>query len=149
MELREALDQIASIRQQVARTEVFRGYRALPTAFSGLLAIAAALVQMLWLPQAAQHFAAFLALWLGVAFLSVVATAWEMGWRLHRSSSALEREKTIHAVSQFSPSLMAGALLLLVLLRFWCAVVTGDPGPLSRSASRIRRGCPSHVVVAA
>ena len=37
MELRDALAQIAEIRQHMARTEVFRGYRALPVAFSGVL----------------------------------------------------------------------------------------------------------------
>ena len=35
MELREALTQITEIRLQLARTEVFRGYRAMPVAFSG------------------------------------------------------------------------------------------------------------------
>ena len=33
MELREALTQITEIRLQMARTEVFRGYRAVPAAF--------------------------------------------------------------------------------------------------------------------
>ena len=37
MELREALTQITEIRQQLARTEVFRGYRAMPVAFSGVV----------------------------------------------------------------------------------------------------------------
>ena len=45
MELREALDQIAEIREHIARTEVFRGYRSLTVAFSGLLAISAAAIQ--------------------------------------------------------------------------------------------------------
>ena len=40
MELREALTQITEIRLQMARTEVFRGYRALPAAFSGGVALA-------------------------------------------------------------------------------------------------------------
>ena len=40
-ELHEALERIAEIRHQMARTEVFRGYRALPVAFSGALAVAA------------------------------------------------------------------------------------------------------------
>ena len=34
MELREALSQIAEIRLQMARTETFRGYRAVPVALS-------------------------------------------------------------------------------------------------------------------
>ena len=46
MELREALTQISEIRQRVAQAEVFRGYRAVPVAFSGLLALATACVQI-------------------------------------------------------------------------------------------------------
>ena len=42
MELREALTQITEIRLQMARTEVFRGYRAMPVAFSGAVAVVAA-----------------------------------------------------------------------------------------------------------
>jgi|GEM_PF-38049 len=45
MELRDALTQITEIRLQMARTEVFRGYRAVPAAFSGAVALAAATVQ--------------------------------------------------------------------------------------------------------
>ena len=42
MDLHEALTQISEIRQQVARTETFRGYRAAPVAFSALIACVAA-----------------------------------------------------------------------------------------------------------
>jgi len=118
MELRDALNQIAAIRQQVARTEVFRGYRALPTAFSGLLAFATAGLQTVWVPDPTRHLAAYLALWIVAALLSVFATAWEMLCRLRRSSSTLERAKIGVAVSQFSPCLLAGGLLMLVLVRF-------------------------------
>src|SRR5437870_2077578 len=38
MDLQEALSQISEIRQQVARSETFRGYRAAPVAFSGVVA---------------------------------------------------------------------------------------------------------------
>ena len=55
MELRDALTQISQIRQQVAQTEVFRGYRALPVAFSGILAMATAGFQAVWLPDPAQN----------------------------------------------------------------------------------------------
>ena len=47
MELREALTQITEIRLQLARTEVFRGYRAMPVAFSGGVALLAAVIQRL------------------------------------------------------------------------------------------------------
>jgi hypothetical protein len=118
MDLRDALNQIAAIRQQVARTGEFRGYRALPVAFSGLLAFAAAGVQLIALPEPSDAPFAFFALWIGTAALSVAATGWEMLARLRRSVSPLEREKLIVAVTQFCPCLLAGAVLMLVIARF-------------------------------
>lgn len=115
MELDDALSQIAEIRRQVARVRLFRGYRAVPVAFSGVLALLAGGVQARWLPDAARRPAAFLALWIGVAAVSIVVTAGEMAWRLTRSSSLLAREKTLLAVGQFLPCLAAGGLVTLVL----------------------------------
>jgi C4-dicarboxylate transporter len=42
MELHEALSQISEIRQQMARSEVFRGYRSMTVGFSGVLGLLAA-----------------------------------------------------------------------------------------------------------
>jgi hypothetical protein len=42
MELREALTQITEIRQQMARSGVFRGYRSATVGFSGVLGLLAA-----------------------------------------------------------------------------------------------------------
>jgi hypothetical protein len=115
MELRDALTQISQIRQQVAQTEVFRGYRALPVAFSGVLAMGTALVQAFWLPEPAQNISAYLFLWLGAAALSMVATGVEIALHCYYRSSALERTKSWLAVSQFLPSVAAGALLTIIL----------------------------------
>ncbi len=117
MDLRDALTQIAEIRQQVARTEVFRGYRALPVAFSGFVALAAAGAQTVWLAEPAQTIAAYLTLWVAAALLSLVATAIEMAWQLRRSGSALERQKVLLALAQFLPCLAAGSLVTIVLVK--------------------------------
>ena len=53
MDLREALTQIHEIRQQVARTETFRGYRAAPIAFSGVVALVGAVCQTVLVPNPA------------------------------------------------------------------------------------------------
>ena len=42
MELRDALSQIAEIRQRMAQGQLFRGYRSATTAFSGVMAALAA-----------------------------------------------------------------------------------------------------------
>jgi hypothetical protein len=115
MELREALTQISEIRRQVARTEVFRGYRALPVAFSGLLALTVAGCQALWLPDPSQHVAAYLALWVGAALVSMLATGLEMALHLRRAASSLTRQTVLLALGQFTPSIVAGGLVMYAI----------------------------------
>src|SRR5215469_6784109 len=65
MELREALTQITEIRLQLARTEVFRGYRAMPVAFSGAVALVAAVIQAVTITDPQAQIGGYLALWIG------------------------------------------------------------------------------------
>jgi hypothetical protein len=115
MELREALAQISEIRQQVARTEVFRGYRALPVAFSGVLALAAAGVQTVWIQDPAKNLMAYLALWVGAAGVSMLATGIEMYMHCRHSRDSLTPATTALAVGQFLPCVAAGGLVTVVL----------------------------------
>src|SRR5262245_30324127 len=98
MELREALTQISEIRRQVARAEVFRGYRALPVAFSGLLALGVAAFQAIWLPDPAENVTAYLALWVGAALISMLATGLEMALHYRPHASPLKRQTAWLAV---------------------------------------------------
>jgi hypothetical protein len=120
MELHEALTQISEIRRQMARTEVFRGYRAMPVAFSGLLALSAAAIQAAWIIDPAEQRTAYLALWVGAAIVSAIGAGTEMMLRARQSSSPWRREITWLAAEQFLPCLVAGGLLTFVLVR--CAV---------------------------
>lgn len=115
MELHEALTQIAAIRRQMARTEIFRGYRALPVAITAVLALIGAALQAVVLPEPLTKPGAYLALWAGVAALSVLVSAGGVAWRCLRSPSPLDRTMTLLAVEQFLPCVVAGGLLTLVL----------------------------------
>jgi hypothetical protein len=115
MDLREALSQISEIREQVARTEVFRGYRAVPVAFSGVLALAVAAFQSAWLGDPSAHIEAYLAWWVGAALLSMAATAIEMLLDHKRRRSRLALQTAWLALGQFAPCVVAGGLLLVVL----------------------------------
>jgi hypothetical protein len=117
MELRDALTQISEIRRQMARTEVFQDYRAMPVAFSGLLALAAAGFQVVWIPDPAEHLIVYLVLWIGAAVVSAVGAGTEMGLRSRQSASPWSRQITWLAVEQFVPSLVAGALLTVIIAR--------------------------------
>jgi hypothetical protein len=128
MELREALSQIAEIRQQMARGEIFRGYRAATTAFSGVVALVTGLLQALiphpqnpWDRQSTL-------LWVAAAVLCVVVVGMEMIIRTRRSASKVQRGLTLLAVEQFTPSIAAGALLTWIFLDFLPAQVWMLPG---------------------
>jgi len=118
MELREALAQIAEIRQQVARTETFRGYRAATVAFSGLVALSAGVIQSSWIADPRADATAYLTLWCGAALVCLVATGVEMAVRARRTASPCAGELTWLAAEQFLPSVVAGALLTFAVARY-------------------------------
>jgi hypothetical protein len=125
MQLKEALDRIHQIRDHLDRTEVFCGYRSVPVAASGLLALAAAFLQPRLVPAPAETPLSWLALWLVTAVVSVGACGAEMGWRYRRTDSSLERERIGRAVGLFLPAVSAGALVTLA-----AAVATREALPL-------------------
>ncbi len=117
MELREALTQIAEIRRQMAKSDVFRGYRSAPVAVSGALALSAAIAQPYVVPDPTADIMAYLSLWIGMALLSVAAVAVEMGVRMYWTHDWAYLEPTRLAVEQFIPPMIAGILLTVVLVR--------------------------------
>jgi hypothetical protein len=115
MELRDALCQIHEIRQQMARSETFRGYRAVISGCSGVLALLAAAGQPYLVDSPRDNLGRYLALWVTVAAISVIMVAVEI-WR-GLPSSSLTREVTRLAIEQFLPCIVIGALLTLVIYR--------------------------------
>ena len=49
MEIHEAISQISQIRSQLAETAVFRGYRSLSVGVTGVIGIAAAIFQSIYI----------------------------------------------------------------------------------------------------
>jgi hypothetical protein len=117
MELRDALTQISEIRLHLARTEVFRGYRAMPVAFSGGVALLAALIQGVTISEPAGQIGSYLSLWIGAAVVSGLAAGLEMMIRARNAATPVTRELTWLAIEQFCPCLVAGALVTVVLVR--------------------------------
>ncbi|MBM3993806.1 MAG: hypothetical protein FJ303_06595 [Planctomycetes bacterium] len=117
MDLQKALTQISEIRQQVAQTETFRGYRAAPVAFSAFVACLAAGMQTTLVPDPVANFVAYLGLWIGAAVLSMAVTGLVMVWHCEQSTSSLTVPNTILAVGQFFPSVVAGGLVTYILFQ--------------------------------
>ncbi|MBE7558585.1 hypothetical protein HS125_06445 [bacterium] len=108
MEIHRALSQISEIHAHVSRGEVYRGFRSVPVGLSGLLALAAAGLQLRIFP--ADPLAWFIAYWTGVAALgATVAGAGIVHSYLFRYSER-ERRTTRRVVGQLLPALFAGVL---------------------------------------
>lgn len=118
MELSEALERIDAIRAHVARTGVFRGYKAATVGGTGLLAFLAAAVQPLAVPSPLENVHRYLQLWIGVAAISATCVVIELATRCLKTDSPLQREQTLRAVEQFIPCLVAGASVTWALVRY-------------------------------
>jgi len=118
MKLDEALAEISSIRVQVTRTELFRGYRAATVAGTGMLALFAAGTQQVWISHPAEQLTGYLQLWISVAAASVAMVGIELALRFWRADSPWVRQQIRRAVAQFFPCLVAGGLLTWVLATF-------------------------------
>ena len=128
MQLDDALTQIAHIRERIVRSGTFRGYRSVPIALSGLLAFVAAAVQSVWIRRPDHFLDNYVLLWGSVAILSVLMSGGEMVLRLRRSGSVIQRDMSRTAVEQFTPCLVAGALLTFTVMNFDIAIARVLPG---------------------
>lgn len=115
MELHEALRQITEIRQQMAHSHVFRGYRSLTVGFSGLLGLLAAALQSQWVAAPEADLGRYIGWWLGVAIVSLMVTGGEMFLKARQAGPGLSRDMTLLAVEQFLPCLAIGALLTMCI----------------------------------
>jgi hypothetical protein len=117
-DLYKALGDISNIRRQMASTTEFHGYGPATLAATGIFAIMAASAQALLLPDPSNHIPTYLGIWILTAVLSAILTGWQMYTRTRRIHSGLSNEMIRMAVEQFLPSVGAGLLLTIVLLRY-------------------------------
>lgn len=117
-DLHKALADIDAIKKQVARGTQFRGYGAATIAFTGVLALIAAVFQALWLDNPREQIAEYFAIWIGAAAVATALIGAETVTRSRRLHSGLADEMIYSAIEQLIPVGVAGALLTFVLLRF-------------------------------
>jgi hypothetical protein len=127
-ELNKALDDISSIRLQVARSTDFRGSGPATLAATGMIAMAAALSQRRWVHDPAHHLSAYLAIWVSTAAVSASLIAVEMFARTRRVHGGMADEMIRMAVEQFLPSVAAGGLMTYALAHFAPAEAWMLPG---------------------
>lgn len=123
MDLRGALDQISEIRQHMARSQTFRGYRSATTAFSGVIGILAASLQDILIPAPAENLFAYVELWAAVAAVGILMCGIEIVIRYQRTDEGVQRDLTVTAVEQFLPSIFGGGLITAAIA--WYAPAAG------------------------
>lgn len=117
-DLHKALGDISNIRRQMARTTEFRGYGPVTLAATGCFAVFAACAQSVWIPVAALHRSVYLFIWVSTAVLSSGLIAAHTHTRAHRIHSGVADEMIRMAIEQFLPSVAAGALITVAVVRF-------------------------------
>lgn len=121
-----ALEQIAEIHGQLAKGEIYRGWRSAPAAASGVIGLVAAWYQS----ASAQPIAPvpFVVFWLAIAVAALTAGCSEIAVHYLWRATPTERRRTRQVFGQFLPALVAGGLVTLALVRLNPALVTLLPG---------------------
>ena len=126
MDVSRALSQIAEIHQQLAKGEVYRGYRSVPVAASGIIGIVAAALQPRYV--AGVDATAFVVYWSVVAILAGSVGASEIVYNYVAHEDARDRRRTRRVVGQFLPSVVAAAAITVCFVHLNGALVPLLPG---------------------
>ena len=126
VDLPRALADVAQIQEQIARAEVYRGYRSVPIAASGVIGLAAAAVQPAAYGTADPT--GFVLFWSIVAGLAAGIGLSEILYAYVRTDSALARRRTRRVTGQFLPSLGAAVTITAGFMHVDPALVTLLPG---------------------
>jgi hypothetical protein len=125
MDVPRALEQIAEIHDQLARASVYRGYRSVPIALSGLIGLAAAWLQ----PQSVNADpVGFVIYWLAIGGCAAFVGASEIAYNYVVHDEARARRSTRLVVGQFLPSLLGGAIITASFVHLSAELVTLLPG---------------------
>jgi hypothetical protein len=126
LEVHRALDQISEIHQHLSKAEIYRGYRAVPVASSGILALVAAAVQRNLIGSRTDRI--FVVYWV---IVGVIATFVAGGGIVHNywvEKSPIARRRTRTVVGQFIPCITAGILATAALGRAGTPLIPFLPG---------------------
>jgi hypothetical protein len=126
MDFSRALDQIAAIHQQMAKGEIYRGYRSLPVAASGLIGFVAGWMQAPALGAADP--VGFVIYWSTIAVCAALVGASEIIYNYVVHDDGAQRRRTRQVVGQFLPSVLAGAIVTASFVHLSGALVPLLPG---------------------
>lgn len=116
-DLRGAINDLALIREQVAKSSQFEGLGPITLSVTGILALVVAATQASWLKNPSAHTGEFITEWYATAALSVIVIGIEVLLRSRRVHGSLAVPLMQQAAKHFCPALVAGALLTVALIR--------------------------------
>ena len=116
MHVRDALDRLDQIHDQLTRSEVYRGFRVPAVAATGLLAFIAAAGQSL-IPGTAEG-VGFVWFWVAVAGLGGLLGTGAAVHSYATREDAFDRRRTRRVVAQFAPCLLVGGVVTVGVARF-------------------------------
>ncbi len=126
MDLSRALEDLAEIHSQIAKGEIYRGYRPLPVAASGVIGLVAA-----WLESpglVAGDPIGFVLYWTIVALLAGFVGTSEIIHNYVVHDDAAARRQTRRVIGQFLPSVLGAAIITASFVRLSAALVPLLPG---------------------
>jgi TctA family transporter len=126
VDVTRALDQIAEIHAQIAKGEVYRGYRSVPVAASGLIGLVAAWLQPAGLGTADPI--GFVIYWGAIAVFAGFVGASEIIHNYVVREGAAGRRRTRKVLGQFLPSVAGGAAIAVCFAHLSSALVPLLPG---------------------
>ena len=126
MDFPRALNEIAEIHRQIAKGEIYRGYRSLPIAASGIVGIAAAIME----PAAAavERPVTLVWYWTGIAVLAASVGVSEIAYNYIVHEGASGRRRTRLVLGQFLPGILGAAVLTVSFIHLSDRLVALLPG---------------------
>jgi hypothetical protein len=107
-----AADQISAIHEQLAKAEVFRGYRPVPVALSGVCGLIGAFFQPSVIPP--NDVQAWVLYWGAIAICSGLVASSETVFNYLWREPEHGRRRTRRVLAQLGPALVAGTFVTLV-----------------------------------
>jgi len=126
MDLSKAVSQITEIHEHLAKGEVYRGFRALPLAASGVCALIAPLLQPILIHRGESPVGVFY--WVAVAVVAGLVGGLEIFYNYLCREDSFSRRRTRKVLGQFLPCLLAGAAITAAVLRTDISAVPFLPG---------------------
>ncbi len=117
MDVSQAMEDLALIKRQLQKAQVFRGYRAWVASSTGVLALLGALAQTMLVPDPVGHLKTYILLWLTVAVVASLVGLSPVIRQILWPDTESEHHKAVSLLIRLMPMFAAGMIVTLALYR--------------------------------